>query len=142
MNEARALIEHLGLEPHPEGGWYRETWRAVADGGERATSTAIHFLLESGQESHWHRVDAAEYWLWHRGDPLELRLADENGEARSAELGPDVLGGQSVQQVVRPGEWQAARPLDRPHGYTLVSCIVAPGFEFSSFELAPPGWEP
>jgi len=143
MTTARDIIERLRLEPHPEGGWYRETWRADAEEGERASATAIHFLLESGQASHWHAVDATEIWLWHAGNPLELALADPTGEHRAeVRLGPDVAGGDRVQQVIRPGEWQAARPLPGGHDYTLVSCIVSPAFEFSGFTLAPPGWEP
>ena len=141
---ARAIIDRLGLEPHPEGGWYRETWRAPTDGGSRASSTAIHFLLEAGQRSHWHRVDAAEVWLWHAGDPLRLGIAPrDSGPVSWHLLGGDVLGEQQVQCVVPEGHWQAAEPSPVPvHGYTLVSCVVAPGFEFSGFELAAPGWEP
>lgn len=143
MANAADLIATLGLAPHPEGGWYRETWRAPAAEGERAAATAIHFLLEAGQASHWHRVDAHEIWLWHAGDPLELRLAERDaGPVRAWTLGPDVLAGQAVQHVVAPGEWQAAAPLAGRHGYALVSCVVAPAFEFSGFVLAPPGWEP
>ncbi len=143
MSTARAIIAELGLEPHPEGGWYRETWRAPFADGERAASTAIHFLLEAGQSSHWHKVDAAEFWLWHAGDPLRLSMAEgDDRPAHSITLGPDVLNGQHPQQVIEPDAWQAAGPAQGPEGYTLVSCIVAPGFEFSGFELAPPGWVP
>ena len=141
--QAQDLIRQLNLERHPEGGWYAETWRAPAAQGERPGSTAIHYLLEAGQESHWHRIDATEIWLWHRGDPLELRLTrDGEGGHRSRVLGPGLLNGQRVQAFVRPGEWQAARALENKHGYCLVSCVVAPGFEFDGFELAPEGWEP
>ena len=141
---AKALIEHLGLAPHPEGGWFRETWRAPASEGERPGGTAIHFLLERGQRSHWHTVDAAEIWLWHAGDPLLLSLAGrDTGPVREIRLGPDVLAGDRVQHVVAPGEWQAAAPApDGRAGYTLVSCIVVPGFEFAGFSLAPKGWAP
>lgn len=143
MSEARALIERLGLAPHPEGGWYRETWRAPAGEGERASATAIHFLLEAGQRSHWHRVDAAEIWLWHAGDPLALSLCETDaGPAATVILGPDVLGGQALQHVIPKGWWQAAEPAASLAGYTLVSCVVSPGFEFAGFELAPPQWEP
>ncbi len=134
------LISALDLEPHPEGGWYRETWRAEAAPGNRASATAIHFLLEGHQRSHWHRVDAAELWLWHAGHPLTLSMAsDENGPVTKATLGGDVLAGQSPQVLIPPGTWQAASPQD---GWVLVSCVVSPGFEFSGFELAPEGWEP
>lgn len=143
MSIAKDLIERLKLQPHPEGGWYAETWRANATGGERAGSTAIHFLLEAGQSSHWHRVDAAEIWLWHAGDPLQLSLcATDAGPVKTVELGGDVLAGQKVQQVIPPHWWQAARPAPGTAGYVLVSCVVAPGFEFAGFELAAQGWSP
>jgi predicted cupin superfamily sugar epimerase len=138
--KAREIIARLGLEPHPEGGWFRETWRAGAAPGERAGATAIHFLLEEGQHSHWHKVDAAELWLWHAGHPLALDIAPEAAAPASrGVLGGDVLSGQSPQLLVPPHHWQAAQPLG---GWTLVSCVVSPGFEFSGFELAPPDWRP
>ncbi|WP_435416960.1 cupin domain-containing protein [Parerythrobacter aurantius] len=143
MTTAEALIERLELQPHPEGGWYAETWRAPALEGERASSTAIHFLLEAGQSSHWHRVDAAEIWLWHAGDPLELSLcAPDEPPPETLTLGADVLAGQQLQKVIPPGWWQAARPLPGPSGFALVSCVVAPGFDFAGFELAAPDWSP
>ena len=143
MNEAKRLIEELRLCPHPEGGWYRETWRADAAPGERGDATAILFLLESYQRSHWHRVDAAEIWLWHSGDPLVLSLAaGTEGPVRKIALGGDVLSGQVPQYVIAPEQWQAAAPSPGDHGYTLVSCVVAPAFEFEGFTLAPPGWQP
>lgn len=141
---AETLIARLGLQPHPEGGWYRETWRAPAEVGERAGSTAIHFLLEAGQSSHWHHIDAAEIWLWHAGDALELSVApSDDTPATTHRLGPDVLGGDAVQHVIPAGHWQAARPDEGGmQGYVLVSCVVAPGFEFGGFELAAPDWSP
>ena len=143
MREAKALIEALRLVPHPEGGWYRETWRAAASDGERATATAILFLIEAHQRSHWHRVDAAEIWLWHAGDPLLLSLAaGDEGPVREVRLGPNVLDGDLAQYVVAPDEWQAAAPLPGQAGYTLVSCVVSPAFEFAGFTLAPEGWQP
>lgn len=143
MNAARQIIDRLALVPHPEGGWYRETWRSPAAEGERAGSTAIHFLLESDQRSHWHRIDASEIWLWHAGDPLALALAqDERGPVETVTLGPDLAAGQQVQHVVPPHWWQAARPARSDAGYVLVSCVVAPAFEFAGFELAPAGWSP
>lgn len=144
MDEAKQIIERLDLQPHPEGGWYRETWRAPAAEGERAIGTAVHFLLETGQRSHWHRVDAAEIWLFHAGDPLGLSLAEcDAGPVRRVVLGHDPLAGHAVQQAIAPHEWQAAEPLPGGrHGYSLVSCIVTPGFEFSGFTLAPEGWAP
>lgn len=143
MSEARALIERLQLTPHPEGGWYRETWRAPSENGARASATAIHFLLEADQSSHWHKVDAAEIWLWHAGDPLELSLAEnDDGPVTKVTLGSDIAAGMQVQHVIEPHHWQAARPARQDRGFVLVSCIVSPGFEFSGFELAEEGWSP
>ena len=140
MSNAARLIEVLGLAPHPEGGWYRETWRAAAADGERAAATAILFLLEEGQRSHWHKVDATELWLFHAGSPLRLETAaGEAGAVRTARLGADVLAGEQPQLRVEPGEWQSAQA-DR--GWALVSCVVSPGFEFDGFTLAPPEWAP
>jgi len=139
-NDAAAIITRLGLAPHPEGGWYRETWRGDAEDGERAGATAIYFLLEAGQRSHWHRVDAAEIWLWHAGHSLRLMIAPgPQGAVQECLLGGDVLAGEVPQHVIAPQHWQAAQA-DR--GWTLVSCIVSPGFEFDGFELAPPDWQP
>lgn len=103
----------------------------------------IHFLLEAEQSSHWHRVDADELWLWHAGDPLALRIAEtENAAVETLVLG-DTEGSTTLWQGVVPqGYWQAARPLPGPAGYAFVSCIVAPGFKFDGFELAPPDWAP
>ncbi|BAI96323.1 cupin [Sphingobium sp. TA15] len=136
---AEALIRALDLAPHPEGGWFRETWRAAAEPGERAGGTAIYFLLEAHQRSHWHRVDADEHWFWHGGAPIGLSIAEEGGAVRNLLLGGDVLAGQSPQAMVPAGHWQAARPMG---GWSLVSCTVVPGFEFSGFALAPEGWSP
>jgi len=140
MDEARAIIERLKLEPHPEGGWYRETWRADAPPGTRAGATAIHFLLEAGQRSHWHRVDAAELWLWHAGAPLHVLTAPgDAGPVTGHMLGGDVLAGQRPQILVPPQHWQATETIA---GWALVSCIVSPGFDFAGFTLAPAGWSP
>jgi hypothetical protein len=135
-DEAQRLIEALSLAPHPEGGWYRETWRAEAKAGERAAGTAIYFLLEAGQTSQWHQVDADEIWLWHAGSTLELGVADEQaGSANRILLGPDVLTGQVPQARIPAYHWQTARAAN---GWALVSCIVMPGFEFAGFSLATP----
>lgn len=140
MGEAQAIIAKLGLAPHPEGGWYRETWRAAAAAGERASGTAILFLLEQGQRSHWHRIDATEIWLWHAGAPLRLLSADDDAATPAVtRLGPDVLAGEAAQHVIAPGQWQAA---EAGTGWTLVSCVVSPGFAFAGFTLAPQGWAP
>ena len=135
-----SIIAHLGLEPHPEGGFFRETWRHTASDGARGHGTAILFLLPGGVDNRWHRVDATEIWHHYAGDPLKLRLSDAAPTvSRSIRLGPDVLAGETPQGIVEPGEWQSAKCLGR---WTLVGCTVAPGFEFSKFELAPKGWEP
>lgn len=140
MDDARAIIERLALAPHPEGGWYRETWRAEAPPGERAGATAILFLLEAGQRSHWHRVDAAELWLWHAGVPLRLSTSpDETGPAECHALGGDILAGEMPQRLVPPYHWQST---EATGGWALVSCVVAPAFDFAGFTLAAPGWAP
>ena len=129
---ADQIIARLGLAPHPEGGWFRQTW-AAAD-GPRASGTCIYFLLKAGEESHWHRVDATEIWHWYAGAPLELRV-----DRQALTLGNDLAAGERPQGVVPPYAWQSARS----HGeWTLVGCTVAPGFEFEHFELAPAGFEP
>ena len=131
---ADQIIAHLGLAPHPEGGWYRQTW--VGPGEVRASGTAILFLLKAGERSHWHRVDADEIWIFNAGSPLVLSLGQ--ARARQVVMGPDLLGGQVVQQVVPAGWWQAARSTG---AWTLVSCTVSPGFRFEGFELAQPGFD-
>ena len=135
--EADRLIKLLKLAPHPEGGYFRETFR---DGGRdgapagRSHSTAIFFLLTAGEVSRWHRVDAAEVWHFYRGAPLELRIGKQ-----VYVLGPDIDEAQAPQIVVPANEWQSARSLG---AYTLVGCTVAPGFEFDHFEIAPDGFTP
>ncbi len=132
------IIDRLGLEPHPEGGHYGETWRATEGADGRAAGTAIHYLLRAGERSHWHRVDATELWLFHAGGPVALDVADDGQVVRTV-LGPDIAGGERPQAVVAPRMWQAAVPLG---SWTLLSCVVVPGFSFDGFELAPPGWSP
>lgn len=142
MSKSGDIITRLALEPHPEGGWYRETWREDAPGLQRGHASAILFLLEEGQRSHWHRIDAAEMWIFNAGSPLTLSTAvGDAGEEvqRDVILGSDMLAGQQAQHLYRAGDWQAARA---DNGWSLVSCIVAPGFEFGGFELAPPDWLP
>lgn len=137
MQDADRIIETLGLEAHPEGGWYRQTWAGPEVGG-RATGTAIHFLLRSGERSHWHRVDADEIWFYNAGAPLWLHLAETaQSKAMSVRLGPDVLAGDRAQVIVPKGWWQAAEPTG---DWGLVSCTVSPGFRFDGFELAPAGF--
>ena len=137
---ANEIIRMLGLKPHPEGGHYAETYRADGVDGVRADCTAIYYFLQADELSAWHRVDADETWLWHAGGPLSLTLSPPDGKgARSKMLGPDLRSGQRPQVVVPKGHWQTAETLG---AWTLVSCTVAPGFEFKGFELAPPDWRP
>ncbi|MCB1424492.1 MAG: cupin domain-containing protein [Brucellaceae bacterium] len=129
----------FAMQRHPEGGWYVETFRDT-DGGPRGHSTAILYLLEAGERSHWHRVtDAAEIWHWHAGAPLELGLSADGRMTARQVLGMDVAAGQRPQVVVPANCWQSARSLGH---WTLVGCTVAPGFLFERFEMAPPGWAP
>lgn len=135
---ADQIIAHLGLQPHPEGGYYRETWRGEETGQDRATGTCIYFLLTEGQSSHWHKVDATEIWHFHAGSDLILRLSDTDaGPARHHRLSPDLDRG-APQLIVPKGHWQAARTTG---DYTLVSCTVSPGFQFEGFVLAEPGFD-
>ena len=140
MHELSAadVIRHLDLRPHPEGGHYRETYRAQKGAGGRGWSTAIHFLLQAGERSHWHRIDADEIWHWHAGAMLSLSIADGTA-IRSVLLGPDLAAGQRPQAVVPAHAWQAA---ESNGAWTLVGCTVAPAFRFEHFEMAPPGWSP
>jgi predicted cupin superfamily sugar epimerase len=137
------VAETLDLLPHPEGGWFRETWAAPVrfrpDGypGERAGATGIYFLLPPDEESMWHSVRSDEVWLWHRGGPLTLLLGGDGdapvvgGPVRRITLGPDVENGEVPQALVPAGTWQAAKPAAGEE--VLVSCIVSPGFDFADF---------
>lgn len=138
---AADIIAQLALKPHPEGGHYRETFRdARCDVNGRAHSTAIYFLLARGERSHWHRVDAAEIWHFYAGAPLALHYAaSDKTPPASITLGNDLLAGQQPQFVIPQGNWQAAESMG---DWTLVGCTVAPGFEFSGFELARKDWSP
>ncbi|WP_407716713.1 cupin domain-containing protein [Mangrovibrevibacter kandeliae] len=138
---ALAVIERLQLQAHPEGGWYRETFRDAATAASgRARSTAIYYLLEAGATSEWHRVtDAVEVWHWYGGAPLMLTVSPNGHDATARRLGPNVLMGELPQIVVPANHWQTATSLGE---YTLVGCTVAPGFVFESFEMAPPDWRP
>ena len=129
----------LGLQPHPEGGHFRETFRDPRPiDGMRAASTAIYFLLARGERSHWHKVDAVEVWHYYAGAPLTLRIAD-GSQRTNLTLGPNLAAGERPQGVVPAGAWQAAESLG---DWTLAGCTVAPGFEFAGFELASKDWEP
>ncbi len=135
--DADGIIAFLDLKPHPEGGWYRQTW--VADGPGRPVGTCIYFLLKAGERSHWHRVDAVEIWHYHAGAPLVLRMAaDVAGPLQRVVLGVDLAGGALPQVIVPQGWWQAAQSSG---DWTLVSCTVSPGFRFEGFELAGPGFD-
>jgi hypothetical protein len=134
---AADAIRLLRLQPHPEGGHFRETFRDREGEGCRAASTAIYFLLARGERSHWHRIDAVEVWHWHAGAPLMLAIAAPDGRATTLRLGPDLAAGEEPQAIVPAHAWQAAESLG---DWTLVGCTVAPGFSFASFELAPPDW--
>jgi len=136
---ADEVIAHLKLAPHPEGGWFRETFKDAPGHKGRAHSTAILFLLKAGEMSHWHRVDAVEMWHWYGGAPLLLEVAVDQGARHEYRLGPNLMGGEHPQGMVPAGAWQSARSLG---AWTLVGCTVAPGFDFAGFELAPQGWEP
>lgn len=136
---AEEIIRKLDLSPHPEGGWFREIFRDTPEGGQRACSTAIYFLLEAGQVSHWHRVDAAEVWHWYAGAPLQLDIVDEDGIRTAVRLSANLKDGDEPIGIVSKNAWQRARSLGE---WTLVGCTVAPGFEFSGFELAPADWRP
>ena len=138
--DADTIIATLGMQPHPEGGHYVETWRGPVGACGRATGTAIHFLLRAGERSHWHRVDADEVWLFHTGAPLRLSIAPTGHDTPLEHvLGVDLAAGERPQVVVPAGAWQAAEPTG---AFTLVSCTVSPGFEFAGFELAAPDWAP
>ncbi|MEO0460731.1 MAG: cupin domain-containing protein [Myxococcota bacterium] len=135
------LIERLQLQPHPEGGWYVETWRDAPPGQQpRGSGSCIYYLLEAGQRSHWHAVDATEIWHYYAGFGLDLyTAANERDRVARHRLGPAVLAGERPQIVVPTGHWQSA---EATRGWCLVGCTVSPAFEFSGFVMAEVGWEP
>lgn len=133
------VVSMLGLEPHPEGGHYRETFRDPASQHGRSVGTAIYYLLGVGECSEWHRVDAAEIWHFYAGAPLSITLSPNGHDAESLRLGPNLQTGERPQIVVPANHWQTATSLGE---WTLVGCTVAPGFDFSGFEMAPPDWRP
>ena len=136
---AAEIIARFELKPHPEGGYYRETFRdSRTDADGRSRSTAIYFLIARGQRSHWHRIDAVEIWHYYAGDPLTLKIADDDGQW-SFKLGQNLAAGEQPQAIVPPHTWQSA---ESTGDWTLVGCTVAPGFDFATFELAPKDWEP
>ena len=140
MLSAADVIRRLDLRPHPEGGHFRETFRdPLADATGRSASTLIYFLLDVGDVSDWHRVDAVEVWHFYAGAPLVLTISANGHDAEARYLGPDLAAGQVPQLVVPAGYWQTATSLG---AWTLVGCTVAPGFSFDGFERAPPNWRP
>ncbi len=138
---ALKIVRSLDMKPHPEGGWYRETFRDErTDEGGRSRSTAIYYLLEAGETSEWHRVnDAAEVWHWYAGAPLVITISQNGHDASAHRLGPSIEAGERPQFVVPAGCWQTATSLGE---YTLVGCTVAPAFDFAGFEMAPKDWRP
>jgi predicted cupin superfamily sugar epimerase len=132
--DGKGIIELLDLQPHPEGGHYRQTWREPNGAG-----SAIYFFLQSGERSAWHRIPQHEIWHFYAGAALQLSISEDGVTTRSETLGPDLAAGQRPQVIVPAGAWQSARPLG-PWG--LVGCTVSPAFDFATFELAPAGWEP
>jgi len=136
---APEVVRLLELQPHPEGGWYRETWRHLPSKRRRGAGTAIFYLLEAGQTSHWHRLDAVEIWHFYGGAALEQSVSQDGEAVEARLLGPDLAAGESPQLLVPAGAWQSARSLG---SWTLAGCTVSPAFEFKNFELASPDWTP
>jgi predicted cupin superfamily sugar epimerase len=141
MDDVDQIVAALGLRAHPEGGLFVETWRGGAGQDGREAGSAIYYLLRPGEQSAWHRVDAAEIWHHYAGAPLRLSVAAPSGlePARLHVLGDDLAAGERPQVTVAPGEWQSAETLG---DWTLVGCTVSPAFRFEDFERAPPGWQP
>jgi uncharacterized protein len=138
--EARAVVDRLAMEPHPEGGWFVRTWTAPdTDDNGRGSGSSILYLLDEGVTSRWHRIDAAELWHHAGGAPLELSWWSEDSTTQRALLGPRVAQGDAPQVVIQPDVWQSARSLGT---WSLVTCVVIPEFRFEGFEMAPEGWEP
>ncbi len=138
MTSAQELIKKLGLKPHPEGGHYTQTFRDEA--ADTVHSTAIYYLLQKGECSHWHRVHgSAEIWHYYAGDPLDLSISTDGEEITTQSLGPNILGNELPQIIIPAGHWQSAECNGE---WTLVGCTVAPGFEFENFEMAASDWRP
>ncbi|HTN44870.1 MAG TPA: cupin domain-containing protein [Flavipsychrobacter sp.] len=136
---SKDLINKLNLQPHPEGGYYRETYRSeqtltVAEEKSRNVSTAIYYMLEDSDRSRFHRIQSDELWFFHQGEPLEIIFL-KDGEAHTIILGNDIAQGQLPQAKIEAHLWFGSR-IKSGSGYSLVSCTVAPGFDFSDFEMA------
>jgi predicted cupin superfamily sugar epimerase len=138
MSDADDLIKILGMSPHPEGGYFVETYRE-GDGKTRGACAAIYYLLKAGEQSHWHRVDAVEIWHWYAGAPLELCLSLDEKKVDNYVLGPHIIQGERPQVIVEKDVWQSAKSTG---DWTLVGCTVSPAFEFDGFEMAAPDWQP
>ena len=137
---AREIIRLLELQPHPEGGHFRETFRDPdTDASGRSVGTAIYYLLEAGEVSEWHRCDASEFWHYYAGAPMVITISPNGHDAAAHHLGPNLLTGQRPQILVPKNHWQSATSLG---AWTLVGCTVSPGFEFAGFEMAPRDWRP
>lgn len=136
---AKEIIEQLKLTEHPEGGWYRETWREESNDKSRGLGSMILYLLAKGQKSHWHRIDATEIWIHQGGGKLDLHKWNGDGPVVTQTLGSDYANGNVPQAVIQPHEWQAA---ETESEYVLIACTVIPGFTFDTFEMAPAGWAP
>lgn len=139
LPNARTIIDRFGLQPHPEGGWFAETWRGPPGADGRSVGTAILFLLQAGEHSHWHHVDATEHWIFNAGAPLLLQLSADGCSITDHRLGPEPWSGHRPHVRVEPGVWQGAQSLG---DWSLVTCTVSPGFDFAGFTLAPPHWAP
>ena len=138
--DADAIIRLLDLKPHPEGGFFRETFRDPAcDAQGRSVGTAIYYLLRGGEVSEWHRVDAGEIWHYYAGGPMVITISPNGHDASAHHLGPVLAMGQRPQIVVPAGHWQSAASLG---AWSLVGCTVSPGFSFAGFEMAPKDWRP
>jgi len=137
---AEQIIEQLALEAHPEGGYYRKTWRHKPQSSEQGgAGTAIYYLLRAGERSHWHRVDAVEIWHYYAGARLALSMSEIVGGSETVVLGADILAGERPQVIIAKDVWQSARTLG---DWALAGCTVSPAFDFTGFELAPQGWSP
>ena len=139
MTAADDVIRALELMPHPEGGHFREAYRAPVYGAARSAVTSIYYLLKAGERSHWHRIDAVELWHHYAGAPLRLAVSEDGRQIEDYRLGPDIGSGERPLGIVPEGAWQSAESLGE---WSLVGCTVAPAFELTGFELAPPGWAP
>jgi len=145
--DAQYFVKCLDMSPHPEGGWYKETYRSAENAqglpqrfsGERSFSTGIYFLLRYPQFSAFHRIKSDEMWHFYSGSPLNVYVIDSEGHFEVINLGPDIEQGERFQAVVKAGNWFASQPVggdDAEEIYSLVGCTVSPGFDFNDFEMA------